>query len=257
MELTALRWSDSEIAEALGLHSRTVRRWQLRWNHENSIGDKYENCRGLRACTEDDDLDILLCSHEMPTRTAAEIHQILGLPISVKTIQRRLKEGGLHSCIARKKELLLDRDIERRLDWGERMDGFQFWNSTYFTDESPFWTSPTHKVHVYCPLGTDLEPCYLQTVRQSGRQCVSVWGCISALGIGLLHRIRGRFNTHEYTRLLDNVFLPFATKQFPAGFYYLQDNSPIHTGHVVKDWMFNSSGRMNGETIFQDNTAIF
>lgn len=81
---------------------------------------------------------------------------------------------------------------------------------------------------------------YVRATRRSGRVCVGVFGWIHASGVGELADVGpGRFTGEKYVELLDEVLLPTVrTLLFPntTPFYLVQDNSPIHTSRVVKDW---------------------
>ncbi len=71
----------------------------------------------------------------------------------------------------------------------------------------------------------------------SGRQSVSVFGILSAQGLGPLIRIDGRFDSERYLEILDNTVLPYIEDEFEDGnIFYYQDNSSIHRPRVVRDW---------------------
>lgn len=57
-------------------------------------------------------------------------------------------------------------------------------------------------------------------------------------GPGKLHRIEGTLKGPQYVDILENVFLPEAMERFgcEATIKFVQDNSPIHTSRIVREW---------------------
>lgn len=79
-------------------------------------------------------------------------------------------------------------------------------------------------------------PRYVFRVLQSGRQSVSVWGCLSSHGLGPLVRVEGKFNAEQYKSILLTHMIPYALEgPFPDGcFIFQQDRSPVHTARSVQ-----------------------
>ena len=76
------------------------------------------------------------------------------------------------------------------------------------------------------------------TRQQSGRCTVHVWGWVDGEGRGELYRI-GRTTGASYKDLLEQQFLPGYDRLRPGReqILFQQDNAPIHTARVVRDWM--------------------
>lgn len=76
--------------------------------------------------------------------------------------------------------------------------------------------------------------------RRSGRVTVGLFGWMHAGGVGeLADTGPGRFTGHRYVELLEEVLLPTVRSLLfpePEEFYIVQDNSPVHTCRVVKEW---------------------
>lgn len=90
---------------------------------------------------------------------------------------------------------------------------------------------------VYRTNGTKFQPGHTQVTKHSGRKTVSVWAWFSGNGGGAIHRINGRLNSEQYIDILENCLLPTAWERYePGQIPFVQDRSPIHTAHVVKDW---------------------
>ena len=74
-------------------------------------------------------------------------------------------------------------------------------------------------------------------MKRSGRKSVPVWAWFSFEGAGAIHRITGRLTSEKYIQILDDVLLPTAWARFGLGpIRFIQDRSPIHTSHAVRDW---------------------
>ena len=76
--------------------------------------------------------------------------------------------------------------------------------------------------------------------RRSGRVGAGLFGWIHSSGVGeLADTGPGRLTGARYVEILDDILLESVRiLLFPEGvpFYLVQDNSPIHTSRVVRDW---------------------
>ena len=68
-----------------------------------------------------------------------------------------------------------------------------------------------------------------------------VWGCVTAHGVGALHRIVGIMKKEMYQNILETEFQRSAQMLFPDGNYlFQQDNDPKHTAGVVQNYIRQS-----------------
>lgn len=74
------------------------------------------------------------------------------------------------------------------------------------------------------------QPGYIQSVLSSGRCSVSVWGAMSADGLGPLVRISGPFNASQYCNIISTSLLPYV---LDGCFILQQDRSPVFTARAV------------------------
>ena len=78
--------------------------------------------------------------------------------------------------------------------------------------------------------------CLIPTVK-SGQQGIMVWGCFTKNGLGPLVRLEGRITAVIYINILENYLLPYIdTLDDQENYIFQEDNAPIHTARVVKDW---------------------
>lgn len=75
---------------------------------------------------------------------------------------------------------------------------------------------------------------------RSGRVTAGVFGWIHTSGVGEIADVGpGRFTGLKYVEILEEVLLPSVRAMVypdPEPFYFLHDNSPIHTCGVVQTW---------------------
>ena len=85
-----------------------------------------------------------------------------------------------------------------------------------------------------------LPQCLQSTVKHGGGGCM-VLGCISARGVGRLHRIPGNVTSEFYLKILKFCLIPSARYLFSRGhFLFMQDNAPVHTSKANKKFLADS-----------------
>ena len=65
-----------------------------------------------------------------------------------------------------------------------------------------------------------------------------VWGCITASGVGRLHRIEGMLNAQQYCSILEQSLLG-TLQDYSLGssdILFQQDNDPKHTSKAAQAW---------------------
>ena len=83
-------------------------------------------------------------------------------------------------------------------------------------------------------VGTRFSPENVARRQRSGRVSVHVWGWIDGHGKGTLHRIGGRFTAAAYLQLIRDEFLPAIRQTRATPVRMMQDNSPVHTAHLMR-----------------------
>ena len=127
--------------------------------------------------------------------------------------------------------------------------GRENWHRTLMVDESTFCTASEGLLRVRRPLGTRFDRRFIHHIERSGRRSVSVWGMLTADGLGPLVRINGHLNALGYMDILEDHALPFINnfyEPFMNGndMFWLEDSSPIHRAHIVQDF-FNLNFNAN------------
>lgn len=115
----------------------------------------------------------------------------------------------------------------------------EFWRSVIFTDETSFSSVTAPWRHCRRHTGTRFHVNHIFESNRSGRVTQSMHGWMWFGGVGELVPIEGNLNGEEYINILETSFLPsvraYALPE-PLPIYMVQDNCPIHTCRLVKEW---------------------
>lgn len=229
-----------QISEEINLPKSTVQDLKRKWQNTGSL-NRLRGSGRKRVSNEEQDNRLVTFLENHPFQTAVEAHRQTEFPGSVWVARRRVKvRSNLRNRAAVKKPFLTAVNKEQRVGFALQylQEGLEFWRNVVFTDEKTFQSCYNGRVRVYRPRNSRFEEKYTQTVKASGRFSVNVWGYMTARGIGLCHRINGRFTGEVYIDILQNVMLPSVSNIFPnRNFIYQQDNCPVHTARRVADWM--------------------
>jgi hypothetical protein len=159
------------------------------------------------------DKKIKWVSQKNPRLTAPQIHKEVQCPdhsnISIRTVQRRLVEYGLHGRHGVKKPLITKKNRTERLRWAiEHGDWSQGqWSKIIWSDESEFNLFGSDGIEwVRRPTGTRHDPSYqIPTVKYGGGSTM-VRGCFSAYGVGPLVHITGKMYSKYICRYFDKAY---------------------------------------------------
>lgn len=173
-------------------------------------------------------------------KVTAELNDHLEHPVSTKTVRRELHKSGFHGRAAIRKPLLSTTNVAKRLEWCKihQKWSMEQWKNVIFSDESSFTLFPTTgRVYVWRQPKEAYEPdCLLPTVKHGGGS-VMIWGAISWKSGGPIVSLHGRINSQDYLGILADQVHPMVSVLFPEGNAVFQDdNAPIHTAKVVKEW---------------------
>lgn len=232
------RWSVRKVANNYGINKSTVMRVKKRWEMEQSVKRK-EGSGSRKISTAYQDEAILNYLRENPFETARNALIATNFPASRSTVCRRIKGSDLNNSASARKSILSDENKQARvifcLNYVYRP--LQFWNNVIFSDEKVFQSTHDGRIRVYRPPNSRYNEKYVTGRNRSGRFSINVWAWICAYGPGIAWRIGDRLNGQVYLDILDNVMLPSVEQLFPNNnFVYQQDNCPIHTARIVKQW---------------------
>jgi hypothetical protein len=106
-----------------------------------------------------------------------------------------------------------------------------------FSDEKTFHSCSNGRVRVHRPIRERFVEQYVRRINRSGRFSVNVWGWISLQGLGVCIVIEDRLTAVVYRDTLQNAMLPSVTQVFGNNFTFQHDNCPIHTAHIIRDFL--------------------
>ena len=120
------------------------------------------------------------------------LHRVQVRHISTSTVERRLRESGLHGRIAGKKPLLKDSNKKKIFVWAKKHEQWTLdrWKSVLWSDESKFEIFVSNRrVFVRHKVGERMiSACVFPTMKHGGGG-VMVWGCFDCDTVSHLFRI--------------------------------------------------------------------
>ncbi|CAF1140677.1 unnamed protein product [Didymodactylos carnosus] len=140
--------------------------------------------------------------------------------------------AGYRSYVTKRKPFRKARHSHVRLKFAREQQYWSDndWKYVVFSDESHFEVlNRKNRSFVRYLRSEQDKPFNFRARVQGGGGCVSVWGCMTAEGIGSLVVYKGRVNGKKYIEML-NLSLPsFIKKRFKPGqkWYFMQDNAPV------------------------------
>ena len=190
------------------------------------------------------DKKIVKVVRENPFLSSSKISAVLKqygeVPVSTRTIRRRLLNAGFMSRRPAKKPLLSKKNIKARLVFAKSHITWTVndWRRVIFSDESKFNLVKSDGIcHVRRPKGERLNPKYTIATVKHGGGSVMVWGCFSWFKMGPLHRIHGIMDKYVYKDILETKMEPYAYEIMPLKHQFQHDNDPKHKSKFVADWL--------------------
>ena len=166
----------------------------------------------------------------------------LNAPIpGIHTVRKRLVKRGLKAYSPAVKPKLTEKhELQRYLFAESHINWKDEWNRVIFTDESTFQMGKSGIQYVRRSKSERYEKQNVRSVCNKSVAQVNVWAAICDGNVSDLHFITGKLTSQTYVdTILSQELMNFSRRLFPdVNQYVLQhDNSPVHTGHVVKDWL--------------------
>ncbi|XP_037776235.1 uncharacterized protein LOC119573203 [Penaeus monodon] len=99
--------SPSEISRELGISRSVIYRWIKRWEEESTLNDRPRS-GAPRKTTEDQDAQIREMVEANPFTNAVSIQEELQLPVTSRTVRKRLHADGIHHIVC-------DKNLEHKI----------------------------------------------------------------------------------------------------------------------------------------------
>jgi hypothetical protein len=176
---------------------------------------------------------------------ASDLQRVYFPDVSVQTIKCTLRAEGLEAHIRRTVPFISHKNLHVRNTWAEERLEWTVsnWRAVNFSDESIFrvfgsdgmewcWRKPEER----------LDPRFTKKKVKHGGGKVTVWGMITAQGVGHIVRIEGNLNKELYCKILqDDVLGTYHDLHLDYhDYYFQQDNDPKHTAKIVQAWFLKN-----------------
>ncbi|CAK9814356.1 Transposable element Tc1 transposase [Anthophora quadrimaculata] len=236
-------YSIRSIAEKVGV-SKSCVSYSIKKYGATGICSSVKRTGRPRKTTQAEDRHIITISkrnrRDTATEIAAEVNKSREETISVSTIKRRLKEGGLRGCVAVKKPLLRKQNKKKRLQWAKCHKNWTLedWKKVLWSDESKFEVfGSKRRVFVRRKVAEILnDNCVVPTVKHGGRS-VMVWGCFGNNMTGDLIKINGILRKEGYLNILRENAIPSGHRVIGNNFTFMHDNDPKHTSAICRNYL--------------------
>jgi len=241
-------WKDGQsremIARKIGCSTNTIERWiEHSKNTDGSLNDKIRVGR-KRKLDQDQDESIVTVAKTVKKITPRQIKGKLNLPVSSRTVRRRLNEAGLNGRIAKKQSKSLDQ--KKRLSFAEGY-GPRFWSKldwrhVLYSDEAHIELGPHGQMWVQRPPGKALDIDYM-TTKEPHPPRLSVWGCFSSQGVGHLEIFEETLDAKMLVEIFKEHLVKSANRLIPPPtrkrnrWWLLQDNAPTHKAKLTQTWL--------------------
>ena len=223
-------WTGRDIAQEIHCSENTVSLWLNRWQDVHSLEDS-DRIGRPPVLDEFQSQSIIEYSQQHHTAEPKDIRRELQLPVSARSIRRDLNAAELFSHIQQSEYDFSEFDLERRLAFANEHMKYNeaWWSRVFFSDETHFYLGHYGRVHVQCPIGASRQEEYVRKERQLNGK-VSLWGCISAEGLGHAELYVGSLNSTKHRDILRHSLIKTFREFLPDGpWLFQQDNARFHT----------------------------
>ena len=187
--------------------------------------------KGYKKLLKSHKLKIYNALKQNPFRSAIDLVNFLGLPVTARTVRNYLKATGFRYRRPDTK-IKLDQDKKRkRVDFCKKMETFLYINSIIFSDEASFWIFDNN----HCGWFHNNVRQELSVECHAGK--VHAWGAISARGKINLVTFTDTLTASFYQDILDEHLISQAWDLYPKTWYFQQDKDSKHTAHTTQNYL--------------------
>ena len=234
-----LQLPPKHIVRATRVPRRTVFAILRKWKLHGDVADLPRSGRP-RKTTPKEDRRIVRRARRFPFETPRQVINVLQVPLSTRTVRRRLREAGIRRHVARYTLMLNPVHIAKRLAWclKHRSRSRDEWRRVIWSDERNFYLGRYGRVWVSRPRGKRNHPRYTRP-SESGYQSVTIWAYVDGRGGRGYQIYEGTIRSPEYIGILRRTLLPYARKlrHEKQPFEFMQDLATPHTATGSKEWL--------------------
>lgn len=169
--------------------------------------------------------------------SAKALKNMLHLDVSSRTVLRSLNRNPNFVWKKKLKRVkMIQRHADVRMAWcGERNLWVDEWKRIIWSDEKKFNLDGPDGLSYYWH-DIRKEELYFSS-RQRGGASVMVWAAFGFNGRTPIRFIDGRLNAQGYCQVLQQGLWPHRWNLADAPMVFQQDNAPVHTARVTKQWL--------------------
>ena len=243
--LLKVQQTANQISKTVGITHQSVSNVRRRKRVQRKKGSGRKN-----ILDKSNKLRIIHLFKSNPFFSTANIQQKLNLPCASKTIANYLKKSGFSWCKPECKPPLSEKVKSERVEWCKLYQSFKCWDNVVFTDEAGFWIFDNNKFGWF--KGGLSKP--IINRRYPGK--LNVWCGISARGKVGINIFKQNLKSDKYIDILSNNLLPHIAELYPNGWYFQQDNHPVHTSRAVKIFIEKNMKYINWPRYSSDLSPI-
>jgi len=207
-------FSHDEIRDALpdrhDISNRQINRIFARYGDKENYYSVGHSSGRPRKLTPRDTRVALRHLANCDAHDASDLKRLYFPEVSVATVKRALRGEGLGSHIRRTVPFISKKNLHVRKKWAEQCLDWtpDNWRAVNFSDESIFHVFGSDGIE-WCwrRPGERLDPRFTKKKVKHGGGKVTVWGMITAKGVGRIVRIEGNLNKELYRDILEDDVL--------------------------------------------------
>lgn len=236
----------AEVGRDLHIPRRTVSNFLQRYHERASIENLPRSGRPRETSIRADRWlnRIALDNTQMPLKELKSIHNI---PVSTRTIQRRLQKVGVRKWRAVNRPYLTEQHARKRLKWANEHANWtvEQWAKVIWSDESAIKKDSDGKtVWVYRHKGKAEKylPKNVRPRKRDGDLVQMVWGCFLGNKLGPLVFIDEGIKKDVYIAILGENLLGYVDALKEDGLQdiiFQHDNAPPHVAKLTREWLKN------------------
>ena len=250
--------SHAKISKELHIPRRTISNFLQRLKNRHSPYNLLHPGRPRKTSATADRwlIRTALTETKLPFK---ELKSIANIPVSERTIRRRLKEAGIRKWRALNRPLLTEEHAKKRLKWAKDVRHWTTeveWPKVIWSDESAIQKdSDTRTVWVWrhqCK-AEKYAPKNVVGKKRDGDLSQMVWGCFVGNKLGPIVFIDGTIRKEEYIAILEQNLLEYIDVLTADGLrdiVFQQDNARPHTAKLTQEWL-KEAAREHGFIIME------
>ena len=196
-----------------------------------------------RSLTRKEKSNIKKYTKNKKIRSSKKIKEDLKLEVSVRTIQRTLRDLNFQYKRLKSKPILSISHKQKRMDFAKQYLSLgKKWKKVFFSDGKKVFFSDEKKFNLDGPDGVNYfwfslenDQNFSYSTIGNPKKGIIVWGAFSYNFKAPLFFIEELFNSDKYCSMICDHFLPYAHSCFGEYFIFQQDNAPIHVSQFSKE----------------------